>query len=136
MEIREYREYREEEILRLYQAAGWKAYTEDPEALRRGFEGSLLVLAAYDGEDLLGIIRTVGDGSTIVLIQDVLVCPERRRQGIGTALIKAVLDRYPDVRQIELTTDNEPETKAFYRSLGFSEFLEIGCTGFMKTGRS
>ena len=50
MEIREYREYREEEILRLYQAAGWKAYTEDPEALRRGFEGSLLVLAAYDGE--------------------------------------------------------------------------------------
>ncbi len=136
MEIREYREYREEEILRLYQAAGWKAYTEDPEALRRGFEGSLLVLAAYDREELLGIIRAVGDGSTIVFIQDVLVCPERRRQGIGTALIKAVLERYPDVRQIELTTDNEPETKAFYRSLGFSEISEIGCTGFMKTGRS
>ena len=132
MEIREYREYREEEILQLYQAAGWKAYTEDPEALRRGFEGSLLVLAAYDGEDLLGIIRAVGDGSTIVFIQDVLVCPEKRRQGIGTALIKAVLERYPDVRQIELTTDNESETKAFYRSLGFSEFSEIGCCGFMR----
>ena len=46
--------------------------------------------------------------------------------------MKAVLDRYPDVRQIELTTDNASETIAFYKSLGFSEFSKIGCCGFMR----
>ena len=49
-----------------------------------------------------------------------------------TALLKAVLDRYPDVRQIELVTDNTPKTVAFYKSLGFSELSEIGCCGFVR----
>ena len=101
-------------------------------ALRRGYEHSLSVLAAYENDELLGIIRTVGDGATIVFIQDVLVSPERQRQGIGSALVRAILDRYADVRQIELTTDNTPQTVSFYKSLGFSEFSEIGCCGFIR----
>ena len=132
MEIKEYKSYKEDEILPLYRAVGWRAYTENREALRRGFEHSLLVLAAYEKEELLGIIRAVGDGFTIVFIQDILVYPDRQRQGIGTALLKALLERYPQVRQIELTTDNTPKTMAFYQSIGFQEFSEIGCCGFMK----
>ena len=132
MEIREYTKYNEEEILRLYSAVGWTAYTENMPALREGFKNSLLVLAAYDGEELLGLIRAVGDGATIVFVQDILVFPDKQRQGIGTALLKAILDRYPDVRQIELATDNTPKTVAFYKSMGFSEMSEIGCCGFMR----
>ena len=132
MEIREYTEYNEEEILRLYTAVGWTAYTENMPVLREGFNNSMLVLAAYEGEKLLGIIRTVGDGATIVFVQDILVFPDKQRQGIGTALLKAVLDRYANVRQIELATDNTPKTVAFYKSMGFSEMSEIGCCGFMK----
>jgi GNAT superfamily N-acetyltransferase len=132
MEIKEYRDYREDEILRLYSEVGWTAYTENMEVLRQGFEHSLLVLSAYENNELLGIIRVVGDGSTIVLIQDILVFPEKQRQGIGTALIQAILDRYADVRQIQLTTDNTPKTVAFYKSVGFSEYSEIGCCGFMR----
>ena len=132
MEIREYKEYNEKEIQRLYTEVGWTAYTDNMSALEKGYKNSLLVLAAYENDDLLGIIRTVGDGFTIVFVQDILVFPEKQRQGVGTALLKAVLDRYPDVRQIELTTDNTPKTLAFYKSLGFSEFSEIGCCGFMR----
>ena len=132
MEIREYKEYNEEEILRLYTAVGWTAYTENMPVLREGFKNSMLVLAAYDKEELLGIIRTVGDGATIVFVQDILVFPDKQRQGIGTALLKAILDRYHSVRQIELATDNTPKTIAFYKSIGFSEMSEIGCCGFMK----
>lgn len=92
----------------------------------------MLVLAAYEGEELLGIIRTVGDGVTIVFVQDILVFPDKQRQGIGTALLKVILNRYSKVRQIELATDNTPQTVAFYKSMGFSEMSEIGCCGFMK----
>lgn len=132
MEIREYKDYNKDEILRLYSEVGWTAYTNDMPVLEQGFKNSLLVLAAYENDELLGIIRAVGDGFTIVFVQDILVFPEKQRQGVGTALLKAVLDRYPDVRQIELTTDNTPETIAFYKSMGLSEFSEIGFCGFMR----
>ena len=132
MEIREYRTYNEAEILRLYASVGWTAYTDYPDVLRQGFENSLLTLAAYDGENLLGIIRAVGDGHTIVFVQDILVFPEYQRKGIGSALLQAILDRYSHVRQIELATDNTPKTIAFYKSMGFREMSEIGCCGFMR----
>ncbi len=132
MEIKEYKLFNKDEILRLYSSVGWTAYTKDPSALEQGYKNSLLVLAAYENNELLGVIRVVGDGFTIVFVQDILVFPDKQRRGVGTALLKAVLDRFSQVRQIELTTDNTPKTLAFYKSLGFSEFSGIGCCGFMK----
>ena len=75
MEIRVYKTYNEAEILHLYTSVGWTAYTDHPEVLRKGFVNSLLTLAAYEGEQILGIIRVVGDGYTIVFVQDILVLP-------------------------------------------------------------
>lgn len=132
MEIREYTTYHEEEILHLYASVGWTAYTENPAALQKGFVNSLLTLAAYDKDELLGIIRTVGDGHTVVFIQDILVFPAHQRKGIGSALIQAILTRFQNVRQIELATDNTPKTIAFYESQGFAQMSELGCCGFMK----
>lgn len=132
MEIREYTTYNETEILKLYASVGWTAYTEHPDVLRKGFENSMLTLAAYDGEELMGIIRAVGDGYTIVFVQDILVFPEHQRKGVGSALLQAVLDKYSHVRQIELATDNTEKTVAFYRSMGFQEMSEIGCCGFIR----
>ncbi len=132
MEIKEYTKFRSDEILPLYTQVGWTAYTENMPALERGYKSSLLVLAAYENSELLGIVRAVGDGATVVWIQDLLVYPEKQRQGVGTALLRAVLDRFSDVRQIQLATDNTPKNVAFYRSLGFLEFSQIGCCGFMR----
>lgn len=132
MEIKEYRCYKEAEIRRLYTEVGWTAYTENMSVLEQGYKNSLLVLAAYENDELLGIIRVVGDGFTIIFVQDILVFPREQRKGVGTALMKAVLDRYPDVRQIELATDNTSKTVAFYKSLGFTEFSEMGCCGKMR----
>ena len=132
MEIKEYRAYNEADILRLYESVGWTAYTDHPEVLRKGFENSMLILTAYEGDQLLGIIGAVGDGYTVVFIQDILVFPEYQRKGIGSALLQAILDRYSHVRQIELATDNTPKTIAFYKSMGFRELSEIDCCCFMK----
>ena len=132
MQIREYGNYNEKEIAGLYESVGWTAYTDDLDALKRGFENSLLILGAYDEDELLGVIRIVGDAATIVYIQDILVFPEHQRKGVGTALLKEVLRRYEKVRQIVLTTDDTEKTKAFYKSLGLHEYSEYGICGFMK----
>lgn len=132
IKIKEYTEFKKDEIWQLYTQVGWTAYTENMTALARGYKNSLLVLAAYENEELLGIVRVVGDGATIILVQDILVYPQKQRQGIGTSLLKAVLERYADVRQIQLVTDNTPKTVAFYQSLGFVELEKLGCCGFMR----
>ena len=132
MEIREYKIFNEAEILQLYQSVGWVAYTDHPEVLQKGFECSLLTLAAYECDQLLGIIRVIGDGYTVVFVQDILVFPEHQRKGVGSALLQVILDRYSHVRQIELATDNTPKTIAFYKSMGFRELSEIGCCCFMR----
>ena len=79
----------------------------------------------------MGLVRAVGDGASIVFIQDVLVLPEYQRRGIGTALMKAVMARYAGVYQLQLLTDSTPRAKAFYRSLGFSDAADMGCSAFI-----
>jgi len=132
MIIKEYDVYNDNEILSLYESVGWTAYTENPDVLKKGFRNLLLTLGAYEDEKLLGLIRCVGDGATIVFVQDILVFPEYQRRGIGTALLQTILDRYGHVRQIELCTDDAPETIAFYKSMGLAEMSEIGCRGFVR----
>ena len=132
MEIIEYQTYREEEILPLYASVGWTAYTDAPNVLHRGFERSLLTLAAYEGETLVGLARAVGDGETVVLMQDLLVFPQYQRRGIGTALMRAMMERFANVRQFQLLTDDTEKTLAFYRSLGLRELSAFGCRGFMR----
>ena len=125
-------EYSEEEILPLYRAVGWRNYYEHPEMLQKAWEHSLCSLGAYEDGRLAGIIRVVGDGHSVILIQDLIVHPDCQRRGTGTALMQAVLGRYAHVYQIQLTTDNTEKTKAFYRSLGLRPLEELGCCGFLK----
>ena len=132
MIITEYKTYRESEILPLYESVGWSAYTSRPEMLRESYKGSLLTLAAYEGDDIVGIIRTVGDGVSIVYIQDIIVSPSHQRHGIGTALLHEVIMRYENVYQLILMTDDTPKTVAFYHSCGFTSASDINCLGFMK----
>ena len=119
-------------ILDLYNSVGWTNYTRAPEMLRKAYENSLLTLGAYDGDQLAGIIRTVGDGYSVVFIQDILVFPEYQRKGIGTQLLREIMGRFPDVYQMELMTDNTAKTVSFYRSAGFVRADDIGCCAFMK----
>lgn len=105
MNIKEYTHFNDEEIHSLYTSASWTAYTEDFNVLKQAFSHSLLILAAYENGNLAGLIRIVGDEHTIIFIQDVLVSPKYPRRGIGTVLIREVLNRYSHVRQIELATD-------------------------------
>lgn len=130
--ISEYKEYNHDEIIDLYKSVGWVNYVEHPDKLEEGYKNSLCVLAAYNGEEVVGILRAVGDGATIVFIQDIIVLPEYQRMGIGTKLIKSAIERYKDVYQIELLTDDTQKTIAFYRSVGLIPAKEIGALSFIR----
>lgn len=124
IDLREYIIYQKEELIPLYEAVGWTNYTQRPKVLVDAYQNSLYSLGAYIENELVGIIRVVGDGVSVVLIQDLLVYPTYQRQGIGHALLAAVLAKYSQVRQKVLLTDNEPALKAFYAQSGLNPILE------------
>lgn len=128
--IKEYQTYNESEILSLYTSVGWTNYTNHPEMLKNAYANSLKTLGAYEKEKLIGIIRVVGDGHSVVFIQDLLVYPEYQRQGIGTALLKQILQDYKHVYQKHLFTDNTEKTIQFYKSLGFTMDTDMDCRAF------
>ncbi|MDD6682045.1 MAG: GNAT family N-acetyltransferase [Clostridiales bacterium] len=130
--ISEYVDYNEQEILPLYESVGWQNYTQSPQMLKEAYAHSLKIYAAYVNNKLAGIIRVVGDGASVVFVQDLLVYPEYQRQGIGTALLKMIMEEYQNVYQMHLMTDNTEKTIAFYQSLGFMIDADMNCRAFSK----
>ena len=131
-EIKAYRHYDAAEILPLYQSVGWTNYVDRADRLEEAYQNSLAILAAYDGERLVGLVRAVGDGNSIVFIQDLLVLPTYQRQGIGTGLMRRILEKYKDVYQIELLTDNTEKSRSFYESLGMKAADILGCLAYVR----
>lgn len=97
-----------EELAALYGSVGWSTYTSDATRLEAAVNASLAVVTARQDGELLGLARLVGDGLTIVYLQDILVLPSHQRLGIGRQLFQRILAPFHDVRQKVLITDDEP----------------------------
>jgi len=108
-----------EKLMNLYQDVGWSAYTENLDLLKNAIVKSLDVITAWDDEELVGLIRTIGDGLTILYIQDILVLKEYQKKGIGSTLLKEVLGKYKHVRQKVLLTEEAKDVRHFYEKNGF-----------------
>mgnify|MGYP005625463141 FL=1 len=119
-------------LFELYNDAGWSAYTKDIDKLENAIKASLYVRIAIKDEKLIGLIRVIGDGLTIIYIQDILVLEKFRRMKIGTMLITKTLQKFKDVRQKVLLTDDNTNTRLFYESLGFDSCEKLGLVSFIK----
>ncbi|EOS7771504.1 GNAT family N-acetyltransferase [Enterococcus hirae] len=119
MEFSEEKKIDFDALFALYTAVGWSAYTKDIQQLAMGVQQSLKVITVWDEQQLIGLIRSVGDGETILYIQDLLVHPAYQNKGIGTQLIEKMVQAYPKVRQKVLLTENEQQTRRFYEKCQF-----------------
>lgn len=107
------------QLEQLYTDAEWYAYTNDLELLQQAINKSLYVLTAWEDNKLVGLIRVVGDGLTIIYIQDILVLKDYQNQGIATEMLQQVLNKYDNVRQKVLLTEEAPDVRHFYEKNGF-----------------
>ena len=123
------------DLLPLYEAVEWTNYTQNPSMLKEAYGNSLHILGALNEEEkLVGVLRAVGDGASILFIQDILVTPEYQHQGIGTKLLQKTLEKFKNVYQIQLATDDSKKTVSFYESNGFTSLTSLNCVSFMYTG--
>lgn len=132
LEFSEEKKLNQADLLSLYNDANWLAYTNSPDLLQQAVSNSLYVLSVWGNGQLVGLIRLVGDGLTIVYIQDILVMKSHKRRKIGSLLLQKVLEKFKNVRQKVLLTDDNEETRGFYESLGFSSCDKGDLVAFVK----
>lgn len=119
-----------DQVLPLYQAVEWTNYTANPDRLQAGLDGTLYIRAAFDDGQLVGLLRAVGDGATILFIQDILVLPAYQRQGIGRQLLTDCLAAHEGIYQCHLMTDQTEKTTAFYEGLGFTDVGDLAARAY------
>lgn len=113
------KEYKLGQLEKLYNDVEWYAYTNDLDVLQQAISQSLEVISAWNGDELVALIRVVGDGLTIIYIQDILVLNAYQNQGIATLLMQQILEKYKHVRQKVLLTEEAPDVRRFYEKNGF-----------------
>ena len=124
-----------DDVLHLYQAVSWTNYTNQPQMLEQSLAHSLAIYVARDGEEIVGLVRLVGDGFSSVFVQDLIVLPSYQRRGIGSDLMKEALGDFKDAYQVQLATEQTEKTLGFYRSLGFETLSTYDCTGMIWVDR-
>jgi ribosomal protein S18 acetylase RimI-like enzyme len=131
IEFSEEKNITKSQLVALYKGVGWVIYTSDPDKLHSAVQNSIYVLTAWVKNELIGLVRVVGDGLTIIYIQDILVSKEHRGKGIGTKLLRNVIEKYSSVRQVVLLTDND-NTKEFYDKIGMKPVTEFNLVSYIK----
>lgn len=127
MRIREFQSSDYEAACRLWKAAdGMHPPTRD-EVERKLERDRQLFLVAEDADELIGVVMGTYDGRRGWIFR-LAVAQNRRRQGIGRALLTELEERYEamGVTKVRLLTlaDNDAG-RAFWRRTGFDEYEPI-----------
>lgn len=72
---------------------------------------------AVEGKEIIGLAVLSEEGPESLRILRVEVTPLRKNQGIGTKILRAVFEAYP---QCEFSVIPSGETEEFYAHLGFA----------------
>jgi GNAT superfamily N-acetyltransferase len=101
--------------------AGW-ANSPSPETHLRLLQASTnFVVAVEPGQSqVVGYITALSDGVLSAYISHLEVLPAHRRCGIGSALVRGVLEALDDIYMVDLICDDD--VRPFYEALGLQRW--------------
>ncbi len=102
--------------LELLRSVGWDYYLEEPEAFGRALEATDEVAAAWDGDRLVGLARSITDGHRNAFLATVIVHPAWQGLGVGERVMAALMDGRDGVRFALSAASGMDD---WYRKLGF-----------------
>lgn len=106
-------------VQRLSAQEGWSTPIERPVAAIEAWRNSWPALVMISDDQVVGFLRAVSDGAVTTYVAEVLVVPDRRGQGIGSALLATAQRLCPGCRLDLLSTEG---SGAFYDGVGFRPF--------------
>ena len=111
-----------EAIRALYAASPLRRPIHDPERIRRMFEGSNVVLSAYAGDRLVGLLRGWTDFVYDGYVCDLAIHPELQKAGVGRHLLELAQGLGEGIQWVLLAS---PLARDYYAHLGW-ERIENG----------
>lgn len=106
------------QLCALYRGQGWWASCRARELLRV-VRGSHCFMVAAQGTEIVGMGRAISDGASDAYIQDVMVRPDHRGLGIGSAIVAFLRERCLGEGVAWVGLIAAPGTQGFYERLGF-----------------
>jgi GNAT superfamily N-acetyltransferase len=104
--------------LRFYHACSWnRDWTVANLEVARAY--AYAIITAWRGETMVGTVTVFSDGLNFAEFEDVVVHPEHRRQGIGSAMMRLALQRVAHIDPSVIKLNAVPGAEAFYERLGF-----------------
>ncbi len=103
------------------------AYAE-PAAHKKAFDNSQVTVFVRREGQLIGFGRAISDGVFQAAIYDVAILPKYQAQGIGTIIIKTIMDKLSNCNFILYAA---PGKEGFYQTLGFRK-MKTGMALFLK----
>jgi spermidine synthase len=112
-------------IVGLYRQAGWwpEQGEDDYALLARLVRQSYCFAVAMAGENMIGMGRAISDGVSDAYVQDVTVAAAWQRSGVGTRLVRHILDRLQAEGIAWVGLIAERGSAPFYRQFGFDEMV-------------
>lgn len=98
--------------------SGWPD-PPSPETHHRLLAGSSHFVVAVPSQTsrVAGYVTAISDGVLSAYISHLEVLPEHRRRGIGSKLVRSILDQLGGIYMVDLMCD--PDIQPFYEALGF-----------------
>jgi predicted N-acetyltransferase YhbS len=106
-------------VIELYRAStlGERRPVDDRERMRQMLANANLVVTAWEGDQLVGIARSVSDFSYCTYLSDLAVRVSHQRQGIGRELVKRTQEQGGKATVILLAA---PKAVDYYPRIGFT----------------
>mgnify|MGYP003301963534 CR=1 FL=1 len=99
----------------------WRLLT--PGQAERGLAHTAFVVAARDGEKIIGMGRMLFDYGYTAYLGDIIVCPEYQGMGIGTEIVTRLKDRVMEAAEpgdkIMFILGAAKGKEGFYERFGF-----------------
>ena len=108
--------FTKESLERLFLSVGWSS-GHFPDKLVLAMRGFRTVFSAWDGDELVGMISVMDDGTMNAYVHYLLVDPAYQDRGIGRALVDRVKEKYKDYLRIAVI--GYDKEISFYENCGF-----------------
>ena len=124
MEIRykDTKSFKAEDLERLFLSINRES-GKYPEKLARAMENSTYVVSAWDGDRLVGLVRSLSDDETVAFIHYMLVDQEYQKCHIGDGFMSRMMKNFDNLLYVKLMP-SEPKTIPFNELYGFKKYVK------------
>ncbi|HEY4789603.1 MAG TPA: GNAT family N-acetyltransferase [Bacteroidales bacterium] len=108
-----------DQIINVYRSSGINRPIADKSRIKKMYDNSNLIVTAWDGNELVGISRSLTDYCYCCYLSDLAVSKPYQKQGIGKKLIELTKQKIGDETMLLLLS--APSAMEYYPKVGLNK---------------